>query len=47
MTSYPVPKLILDEMLSATLLVLLAPIFAFLFAAMGIGMVVRSHDRGA
>ena len=47
MTSYPTSKLILDKMLSATLLVVLSPVFAFLFAAMGFDMLVRSRDRGA
>ena len=46
MTMYPVPKLILDKALSATLLVVLSPIFAFLFAAMGVDMLARPRDRG-
>ena len=46
MTSYPTPKLILDKTLSATLLVVLSPVFGFLFAAMGVDMLVRPRDRG-
>jgi lipopolysaccharide/colanic/teichoic acid biosynthesis glycosyltransferase len=46
MTTYPVPKLILDKTLSATLLVVLSPVFGFLFAAMGVDMLVRPRDRG-
>jgi lipopolysaccharide/colanic/teichoic acid biosynthesis glycosyltransferase len=46
MTSYPVPKLILDKTLSAALLVVLSPVFGLLFVAMGLGMLFRSHDRG-
>ena len=46
MTSYPTPKLILDKALSATLLVVLSPVFGFLFAAMGVDMLVRPRDRG-
>ena len=46
MTSYPVAKLILDKTLSGALLIVLSPVFAFLFVAMGIDMLVRSEDRG-
>ncbi len=46
MTSYPTPKLVLDKTLSAVLLVVLSPAFAFLIAAMGIDMLFRSSDRG-
>ena len=46
MTSYRWPKLILDKTLSTTLLVVLSPVFGFLFAAMGLDMLVRSRDRG-
>ena len=46
MTSYPTPKLILDKTLSGALLVVLSPVFAFLFAAMGIDALVRRPDRG-
>ena len=45
-TTYPAPKLILDKTLSATLLVVLSPVFGFLVVAMGADMVVRSRDRG-
>ncbi len=46
MTSYPTPKLILDKALSAVLLVVLSPVFAFLFVAMGIDALVQGSDRG-
>ena len=46
MTSYPAAKLILDKTLSAALLVVLSPVFAFLFVAIGLDMVARSGDRG-
>ena len=46
MTSYPTPKLILDKTLSAALLVVLSPLFAFLFAAMGLDALLRRRDRG-
>ena len=46
MTSYPTSKLVLDKALSATLLFVLSPIFAFLFAAMGLDMLFRRCDRG-
>jgi lipopolysaccharide/colanic/teichoic acid biosynthesis glycosyltransferase len=46
MTSYPTPKLILDKALSATLLVVLSPVFGFLFVAMGVDMLLRPRDRG-
>ena len=44
--SYPVPKLILDKTLSTTLLVVLSPVFAFLFVAMGLDALLRARDRG-
>ena len=47
MTSYPTPKLILDKTLSAALLVVLSPVFAFLFVAMGLDALLRRRDRGA
>ncbi len=47
MTNYPMPKLILDKALSAALLVVLSPLFAFLFVAMGLDMLARSRDRGS
>lgn len=46
MTSYPAPKLIFDKTLSAALLIVLSPVFAFLFVAMGLDMLARSGDRG-
>jgi lipopolysaccharide/colanic/teichoic acid biosynthesis glycosyltransferase len=45
-TSYPTPKLILDKTLSAALLIVLSPLFAFLFAAMGADALLRRRDRG-
>lgn len=44
--SYPVPKLILDKTLSTTLLIVLSPVFAFLFVAMGLDALLRARDRG-
>ena len=44
--SYPVPKLILDKALAATLLIVLSPVFAFLFVAMGLDGLLRARDRG-
>jgi lipopolysaccharide/colanic/teichoic acid biosynthesis glycosyltransferase len=46
MPSYPGPKRVLDESISLVLLVLLSPVFAFLFVAMGLDMVLRRSDRG-
>lgn len=46
MTSYPTPKLILDKIVSSALLVVLSPVFAFLFVAMALDMLLRSRDRG-
>ena len=46
MTSYPTPKLVLDKTLSAALLVVLSPLFAFLFVAMGLDALLRRRDRG-
>jgi lipopolysaccharide/colanic/teichoic acid biosynthesis glycosyltransferase len=45
-TSYPTPKLVLDKTVSATLLVVLSPLFAFLFVAMGLDGLLRRRDRG-
>jgi lipopolysaccharide/colanic/teichoic acid biosynthesis glycosyltransferase len=45
-TSYPTPKLVLDKTLSAALLVVLSPLFAFLFVAMGLDALLRRRDRG-
>jgi lipopolysaccharide/colanic/teichoic acid biosynthesis glycosyltransferase len=44
--SYPTPKRILDKALSAALLILLGPVFAFVFAAMGVAALLRRRDRG-
>ena len=46
MTSYPTAKWVLDKATSVALLVLLSPVFAFLFVAMGLEMLVRPRDRG-
>jgi lipopolysaccharide/colanic/teichoic acid biosynthesis glycosyltransferase len=45
-SSYPLPKLILDKVVSLVLLVVLAPLFVFLFVAMGVDMLARKEDRG-
>jgi lipopolysaccharide/colanic/teichoic acid biosynthesis glycosyltransferase len=45
-TSYPTPKLVVDKTLSSALLILLSPLFAFLFAAMGLDALLRRRDRG-
>jgi lipopolysaccharide/colanic/teichoic acid biosynthesis glycosyltransferase len=45
--SYPTPKLILDKAVSLVLLVVLAPVFAVLFAAMALDMLARRGDRGS
>jgi lipopolysaccharide/colanic/teichoic acid biosynthesis glycosyltransferase len=45
-TSYPIPKRILDKAVSLALLVLLSPLFAFLIVAMGVDMLFRPRDRG-
>jgi lipopolysaccharide/colanic/teichoic acid biosynthesis glycosyltransferase len=46
MSSYPVPKLVLDKALALLLLVLLTPVFALVLAAMGIDMLVSARDGG-
>jgi exopolysaccharide production protein ExoY len=46
MSSYPVPKQILDQGISLLLLVVLAPVFAIVLAATGIDMLVSRRDRG-
>jgi lipopolysaccharide/colanic/teichoic acid biosynthesis glycosyltransferase len=46
MSSYPTAKRALDVSMSLALLVLLAPVFAFLFVAMGVDMLRCSRDRG-
>jgi lipopolysaccharide/colanic/teichoic acid biosynthesis glycosyltransferase len=45
-TSYPTPKVILDKALSAALLIVLSPVFAFLFVAIGLDGLLRARDRG-
>ena len=40
------PKLVLDKTLSAILLVLLSPLFAFVFVVMALDALVRARDRG-
>jgi lipopolysaccharide/colanic/teichoic acid biosynthesis glycosyltransferase len=46
MSSYPVPKQILDKGVSLLLVVVLAPVFAVVLAVMGIDMLVSRRDRG-
>jgi lipopolysaccharide/colanic/teichoic acid biosynthesis glycosyltransferase len=46
MDGYPTPKRILDKSLSASLLVVFSPVFAFVAGAMGADMLVRRRDRG-
>jgi len=46
MTGYPTPKRILDKTVSAVLLLVLSPVFGFLFVAMALDMLLRSRDRG-
>jgi lipopolysaccharide/colanic/teichoic acid biosynthesis glycosyltransferase len=46
MNGYPTPKRILDKTLSASLLVVLSPVFAFVAGAMGADMLFRRRDRG-
>ena len=46
MSSYPAAKRVLDVSISLVLLVVLAPVFAFLFVAMGVDMLRCSRDRG-
>ena len=47
MTTYPTTKLILDKTLSASLLVVLSPVFGFLFAAMGVDMLGAAARPGS
>jgi len=47
MSSYPTAKRVLDVSFSLVLLVVLAPVFAFLFVAMGVDMLRCSRDRGS
>ncbi|HUG64208.1 MAG TPA: sugar transferase [Gaiellaceae bacterium] len=46
MRRYPTPKRVLDKVVSVVLLVLLAPVFAVVVAAMGLDMLMRRGDRG-
>ena len=46
MPSYPLAKRILDTCIAALLLLLLAPVFALVIAAMGVDMLCSSRDRG-
>jgi lipopolysaccharide/colanic/teichoic acid biosynthesis glycosyltransferase len=46
MASYPITKRMLDTCLALVLLVLLAPLFALVLAAMGLDMFLSSRDRG-
>ena len=46
MDGYPTPKRILDKSLSASLLVVLSPVFAVVAGAMGTDMLFRRRDRG-
>ncbi len=46
MSSYPTPKLVLDKVVAVTLLVVLAPVFAVVLAAMTVSMALRAGDRG-
>jgi lipopolysaccharide/colanic/teichoic acid biosynthesis glycosyltransferase len=45
-TGYPRPKLLLDKVLSVLLLLVLSPVFAFLFVAMALDGLLRRRDRG-
>jgi lipopolysaccharide/colanic/teichoic acid biosynthesis glycosyltransferase len=44
--SYPAAKRVLDESIALVLLVVLSPVFAFLFVAVGLDMAFRREDRG-
>jgi lipopolysaccharide/colanic/teichoic acid biosynthesis glycosyltransferase len=46
MDGYPMPKRVLDKALSASLLLVLSPLFAFVAGAMGADMLFRRRDRG-
>ena len=46
MSSYPTAKRVLDLSISLVLLIVVSPVFAFLFVAMGIDMLRCSRDRG-
>jgi lipopolysaccharide/colanic/teichoic acid biosynthesis glycosyltransferase len=43
---YPAAKRALDESIAVVLLVVLSPVFAFLFVALGLDMAFRGEDRG-
>lgn len=43
---YPVTKRLLDKGVAAALVIVLAPVFAFASAAMGVDMVLSRRDRG-
>jgi lipopolysaccharide/colanic/teichoic acid biosynthesis glycosyltransferase len=45
-TGYPLAKRALDKAVSLTLLVVLAPVFAVVLAAIGLDMLLRRADRG-
>jgi lipopolysaccharide/colanic/teichoic acid biosynthesis glycosyltransferase len=45
--SYPKPKRLLDKVLSALLLIVLSPVFSFLFLAMAFDGLLRRGDRGS
>jgi lipopolysaccharide/colanic/teichoic acid biosynthesis glycosyltransferase len=44
--SYPAAKRVLDESIAVVLLVVLSPVFVFLFVAVGLDLVLRREDRG-
>jgi lipopolysaccharide/colanic/teichoic acid biosynthesis glycosyltransferase len=44
--SYPPAKRVLDESIAVVLLVVLSPVFVFLFVAVGLDLVLRREDRG-
>jgi lipopolysaccharide/colanic/teichoic acid biosynthesis glycosyltransferase len=44
--SYPAAKRVLDESIALALLVVLSPVFAFLFVAVGLDMAFRREDSG-
>ena len=46
MSSYPAAKRVLDVSISLVLLIVLSPVFVFLFVAMGVDMLRCSRDRG-
>jgi lipopolysaccharide/colanic/teichoic acid biosynthesis glycosyltransferase len=45
--SYPAAKRLLDVSIALVLLVVLSPVFAFLFLAIGLDLLLRREDRGA